>query len=213
VIRLAIIGAGDLGQLIAHHAPNCGPYRVAGFYDDFAKSGSVIKEWEVLGSLSEIESGFKSGAFDQLMVAIGYNHMRFRKETFDRFLPVIPFARLIHQNAYVDSSVKVGAGCFVLPGCTVDAHAVLGDNVLLNTGSVIAHDTTVGSHTFCAPAVAVAGKTTIGNCCIIGLNSTVIDNLTICDFTRIAAGAVVNQSITIAGMYAGVPAVLKKRFE
>lgn len=213
MIRLAIIGAGDLGQLIAHHAPGCGSFKVVGFYDDFAKPGSTVKEWPVLGSLSEVEVAFENGVFDQLMVGIGYNHMHFRRDTYDRFSGQIPLATLIHQNAFVDHSVKIGAGCFVLPGCTVDAHAVLGENVLLNTGSVIAHDTFVGAHSFCAPAVAVAGKTIIGSCCIVGINSTIIDNLSICDFTRIAAGAVVNQSITIPGMYAGVPAVLKKRFE
>ncbi len=209
--RIAIIGSGDLGQLIAHHAPQCGDFVVVGFFDDFAETGNVVNGIPVIGKLEHVERFFKEGKFDELMLGIGYNHMIFRKDTFERFAKSIPFSRLIHQNAYVDHAAKVGQGCFVLPGCTVDAHAVLEDNVLLNTGTVIAHDTTVGSHSFCAPAVAVAGKTHIGQCCIIGLNSTVIDNLVICDFTRVAAGAVVTQSISEAGMYAGVPAVLKKK--
>jgi len=211
--RLAIIGSGDLGQLIAHHAPQCGNYNVIGFFDDFAKLGTLVKEIKVLGKVEEVESLFKAGVFDELMIGIGYNHMHFRKDIFNRFVGKIPFATLIHSNAYIDHSVKVEQGCFVLPGCTVDAHAQLEANVLLNTGTVIAHDTIVGAHSFCAPATALAGKTRIGQCCIIGLNSTIIDNLVICDFTRVAAGAVVTQSIQQAGMYAGVPAVLKKKFD
>jgi sugar O-acyltransferase (sialic acid O-acetyltransferase NeuD family) len=208
--KLGIIGAGDLGQLIAHHAPACGDFEVVGFFDDFANEGSMIKGYPVLGTLNFIESAFKNQLFECLMCGIGYNHMEFRRNIFQKYFGTIPFARLVHSNAYVDHSVYLGEGCFVLPGCTVDAHAHLAENTLLNTGVVFAHDSTLKAHSFCGPGAAIAGKTTIGECCFIGLNSSIIDNLSICDFTTVAAGAVVTKSITQAGLYAGVPATLKK---
>jgi len=208
--KVAIIGAGDLGRLIAHHISQCGDYSAVGFFDDFAEEGSFIMELPVLGPLSRINDQFETGLFDQLMIGIGYNHMAFRRSVFETYASSIPFATLIHNSAYVDPSVKIGQGCFVLPGCTVDANAELGENVLLNTASVVAHDSTIGSHTFLAPAVAVAGKTQIGDCCILGINCTVIDNLRIHPNIRIGAGAVVLSNLEISGMYAGIPAQLKK---
>lgn len=208
--RLAIIGAGDLGQLIAHHVPDCGDYSVVGFYDDWAKHGARISGFPVLGNLRAVVPAFLAGVYDVLMVGIGYNHMAFRKSVFEQHQNLIPFAKLIHKSSFIDHSASVGEGCFILPGCTLDAHVVLETNVLLNTGVVVAHDTIIGSHTFLAPAVAIAGKTQVGESCFLGIHSTVVDNLTICSGTRLAAGSVVTKSITIPGLYAGVPAAFKR---
>lgn len=208
--KVAIIGAGDLGRLIAHHMTECGNYSAVGFFDDYAATGSVIMNLPVLGPLSQINELFEAGIFDQLMVGIGYNHMTFRKSVFETYARSIPFATLIHKSAYVDPSVRMGQGCFILPGCTIDAHAELGENVLLNAAAVVAHDSIIGSHSFLAPSVAVAGKTQIGECCILGINCTVIDNLNIHSFIRIGAGAVVLSNLEVSGMYAGIPAQLKK---
>jgi sugar O-acyltransferase (sialic acid O-acetyltransferase NeuD family) len=210
--RIGIIGSGDLGRLIAHHAPACGNFEVACFFDDYAQEGLAIQEIPVAGGLHAIESAYESGRFDLLMVGIGYNHMAFRKSVFERFCGKIPFASLIHSSCYVDPTVKMGEGCFLLPGCTLDTGVELGNNVLLNTAVTIAHDTKIGHHSFLAPAAALAGKTILGECCIIGINCTIIDNLRIGNFIRIAAGAVVLDSFDQAGMYAGVPAVIKKKF-
>ena len=38
--RLAIIGSGDLGLLIAHHASQSGEFIVVGFYNDFLEKGT-----------------------------------------------------------------------------------------------------------------------------------------------------------------------------
>ena len=37
--KLALIGAGDLGQQIAWHAKQDGHYEVVGFFDDYATVG------------------------------------------------------------------------------------------------------------------------------------------------------------------------------
>jgi sugar O-acyltransferase (sialic acid O-acetyltransferase NeuD family) len=208
--RIGIIGSGDLGRLIAYHAPFCGNFEVACFFDDFAEVGSLVSGIPVEGSLKKIDSAFEQGKFDELMVGIGYNHMGFRKSIFEQFRGRIPFSVLIHHSAFIDASVKIGHGSFILPGCTVDHNAAIGENVLLNTAVTIAHDTQIGNHCFLAPAAALAGKIEIGECCFLGLNCTIIDNLKIGNSIRIAAGAVVLNNFEVSGMYAGVPAQLKK---
>jgi len=210
--KIAIIGAGDLGQLIAHHAPQCSNLSVVGYFDDYANKNSLVRGLPVLGLIKDTESFFALGKFDSLMIGIGYNHMKFRKDTFESFSGKIPFEKLIHPSSFVDPSVVIGEGSFVLPGCTIDVGSKLGNNVLLNTGSTIAHDTTICNHSFLAPAVAVAGKTIINECCILGINCTIIDNLLIGKNIRIGAGSLVLKNIEIPGMYAGVPAVLKKQY-
>ena len=208
--KLAIIGAGDLGQLIAHHAKQCG-YTVVGFYDDFKEKGTVVDDVKLLGKLDEIQYGYQRGYFTCLMIAIGYKHMLFRMELFETLYPKIEFANIIHPSAYVDESCVLGQGIFILPSCSLDRNVQLGNNVLLNIGCTIAQDTNIGNHSFLSPSVSVAGFTKIGNCCTLGIGSTIIDNITIGDFIQTGAGAVVTKNLADAGLYLGVPAVLKQR--
>lgn len=205
--RLAILGSGDLGQLIAHHAATDGHYQVVGYFDDYRPAGSAVEGVPVLGGTEDVEPQHRAGAYDALMIGIGYKHIRVRKAVFERFQAAgVPLGRVIHSSCFVDPSVQLGAGVFVLPGCVLDRNVVLHDNVLLNTACAIAHDSVVRAHTFFSPRVAVAGFTTVGECCNIGINSTLIDNLTITDFVQTGGGTVVTKPLTAPGLYVGSPA-------
>ena len=67
----------------------------------------------------------------------------------------------------------------------VDKDCIIEDNVLLNVGVTIAHDSRVKEHSFLSPRVAIAGFSTIGKRCMVGINSTIIDNVTVCDDVRL----------------------------
>lgn len=204
--KLAIIGSGDLGQLMAYHAVDSA-FEVVGYYDDFQQAGSYIKEKIILGNLNKIEIDYKNAIFDQIIIAIGYKHLAFKEQLFDRITKLgIPLANIIHSSAYIDKSVVVGTGIFILPHCTLDAGVRLGNCVLLNTGVVIAHDSVVDDFSFLAPAVAMAGYILVGKRCFLGINTTVIDNIKITDDTQTGGGCVITKNITEKGLYVGVPA-------
>ena len=207
--RIGIIGAGDLGQLIAYHAINDSGFEVVGFFDDTLTSGTLINNIKVLGNINDITYAYANKMFDGLMIAIGYKHMDFRKSIFDKYNKDIPFASIVHSSCYIDPSCSIGKGVFILPGTTLDKGCVIGNNVLLNTGVVIAHDSTVKEHSFIAPAVKIAGFTTVGAKCFIGINATILNNLSVCDEVLIGAGGLVNKSINIQGTYIGIPVKLK----
>jgi len=209
--KLAIIGSGDLGQQIAWHATSDRKYQVVGFYDDYAVKGLVCKGFPVLGKIEDVESDFEKGEFDELLLAIGYKHFNERMRIFNELKKSVPFGRLIHSAAFVDSSARLGQGVIVYPGCVLDMNSHLQDNVLLNAGVVIAHDSVIGAHSFISPGVKVAGFVSVGNCVSLGIGTAVVDNLSIADYTRTGAGAVVIESITEPGLYVGVPARYKKQ--
>lgn len=202
--KLGIIGSGDLGQLIAHHAG--GTYYVIGYFDDFKEKDSMVFGHKVIGTVNDILTAFKEGVIDELIVGIGYKHFEFRKTIFNSFIGKIPMANVIHPSSYIDPSCKIGSGVFMLPGCVLDRNVVLKDNVLLNTGCVISHDSIVESHCFLSPAVKIAGFVTIGECCNIGINTTIIDNIKIVPYSQTGGGTVVIKNINVAGLYVGNPA-------
>lgn len=204
--RLAIIGSGDLGQLIAHHAKTDGGFEIIGFFDDFATLGARTKHGQILGKLSQIEESYAQNKFDLLSIAVGYKHLAFREQCFERFSCSIPMAKIIHSSCFVDSTAVIEPGCFLLPGCVIDTGVRIGKNSVLNTACCVAHDSSIGDNCFLSPRVAIAGFVEIEAKCFLGINTTVIDNIKIASGTQTGAGAVVIKNIDEAGLYVGVPA-------
>lgn len=208
--RLAIIGSGDLGHQIAHHASNDRHYTPVGFFDDFIAVGTIKNGLPVIGSFDQIFDAFNENKFDVLMIGIGYKHFELREKLFKTYNPTIPFASIIHSSSYIDKSCRIGSGVFILPGCTLDMNVVIADNVLLNTGCVIAHDSKIGRHSFLSPAVKIAGFVNVGEKVSLGIGTVVIDNIKIGDNVRTGGGAVVTRNIDAPGLYVGIPASFRK---
>lgn len=203
--RVAIIGAGALGRQMAQHLRQQGR-RVAGFFDDTLPVGATAAG-TVLGPVAAAIQAYASGAFDELLLGIGYQHMGRRQQVFEQLLAAgLPFGRFVHTSAYVDSSVVLGPGAFISPGCVLDLNVQLAANVLLYTGCIIAHDTQVGAHTLLAPGVRLAGRVQVGVRCFLGIGTTVVDSLELGADVRTGGGTVVTQSLPEPGAYVGVPA-------
>lgn len=203
--RLAIIGAAELGLLVAHHATADAGFELVGFYDDFTTK-LEFNGVPVLGKTERIIEDFKSGVFDELFIAIGYNHMPVRAALFEQLAPQVPFANIIHSSCIIDSSVKLGKGIFLLPGVTLDMGVEVGNNVLMNTACAIAHHTQIGSHCFLAPSVHLAGRITIKDKCFIGIGATVVDCISVGENATIGAASLVLKDVEANSIWFGNPA-------
>lgn len=201
--KLAILGSGDLGQLIAHHAPDSN-FEVVGFFDDFAVK--EVNQIPILGKVKDVETQFNKGLFTHIIIGIGYKHLTFRSDLFKSLKNKIPFANIVHSSCYIDSSVKLGEGIVILPGSVVDKGCIINDNVLLNTACVIAHDSEIGFNCFLAPRVSIAGFVVIGESCFIGINTTVIDGIQVANNVQTGGATLLTKDIIKCGLYVGVPA-------
>ncbi len=208
-MRLAIIGAAELGKLIASHAKNDSGYDIIGYYDDFNTS-ETFNTYPVLGKSDSVLNDYKAGKFDALMVGIGYSHMKARADIFNRFKGSVPFANVIHSSAYVDPTCKLGEGIFILPGVVLDLEVELADNVLLNTATKIAHHSKIGKHSFIAPGVTIAGLVNVGEKCFIGVGAILKDCLIIANSSIIGGGALVLKDTEENSVSVGSPAKIIK---
>jgi sugar O-acyltransferase (sialic acid O-acetyltransferase NeuD family) len=204
--RIAIIGAGLLGQQIAHYIRNNAENVIAGFFDDNLPVGATVKADMVLGSVNDVPHFYERGKFDQLMMGIGYLHFAYRWECFTRFHPEIPFFSFVHPFCFLDNTVSVGDGSFIMPGCVLDNDVVIGRNVFMQSACVISHHSVIGDNCYLGPGVRVAGCVKIGQGCFLGVGSVCIDSIVIGPDIRIGGGAVITDSILETGLYAGVPA-------
>ena len=207
VKRIAILGSGNLGQLIAYYAVTTGQYQLSGFFDDFQPRDARVGLGRVMGSTKrdDVMRCYQAGQFDELIVGVGYRHFAFRKRLFEVLGSDIPFGKVVHSASYVDPSCRIGHGTVVLPGCTLDRNVIVEDNVVLNVGCVVAHDSAIGAHSFLAPGARIAGMVSVGRCCFLGVGTTVVSRTTLCDYTQTGGGAVVAKSTSKPGVYVGVP--------
>lgn len=203
---LGIIGAGVLGQHIAHYAILTGNFSKIVFYDDTLIVGENTNNGVVAGSLNDINIHIANNTINFLLIGIGYNHMKIRESQYVKYNEHIEFPNIIHNSCYIDSNVEIGKGNILLPGCIVDKGTIIGNNNFFNPGVVIAHDNKIGNHNFFAPAVKNSGFVNIANKCFIGTGATIIDNINISDSIKVGAGAVVTKNINKSGLYYGVPA-------
>lgn len=80
----------------------------------------------------------------------------------------------ISKYAYVSSLAVLGKGVVVVPGVAITGNAVLGDYVLINLHSVIAHDACVGNNVVVGPGVMITGHCKIEDNVIFGTNSALL---------------------------------------
>ena len=204
--RLAILGAGDLGRQLAHHARAVPELQPEVFFDDLHR-GKTVDGIEVRGGLDEAAAQYGRGRFDAALVAIGYRHPELRARTCESLLRAgIPLARLVHPSCHVDPTAELGEGAVLYPGCVVDQGVEIGANALLNLGCVIAHHSRVGDHSFLGPGVRLAGGVEVGAGSFLGIATVVIDHVRLGPSTRTGGGAVVVRDHPGHGLLVGVPA-------
>lgn len=203
--RIAIIGSGHLGQQIAYHIHHDSNDKVIAFFDEFQPVNTIIDDIPVIGGNNDVITKYQQNEFDAILIAIGYKHMNAKKELFQKLDRKVPFHTFIHSSCYKDPSATIGPGSVIYPGCVIDQNVSIEENVLMNISCTVAHDSVIGKHSFLSPSVAIAGFVKIREQCIIGINSTIIDHMTIAAQTQIGGGGVVIKNIDIPGLYVGNP--------
>lgn len=210
--RIAIIGAGDLGQQIDHFVTTDNQFEVVGFVDDWQDKRTPVNGKPVLGRIDDLQALYSDGLFDEILIGVGYKHFEFRKALYDRFKDSIPFATFVHSSCYVDPTAEIGKGVVIYPRCIIDRNAHIKDNVFINWGTGVGHDAVLESHSFIAAMVLIAGLSHVGEMCMIGNGTVTIDHIQIADSTTVGGGAVVVKNILEPnGVYVGNPAKFLKQ--
>ncbi|MDG2348945.1 MAG: acetyltransferase [Gammaproteobacteria bacterium] len=105
------------------------------------------------------------------------------------------FMSLVHPSAIMASDVKIQAGAQIMAGVVIQPNTTIGENTIVNTATIIEHDSQVGSNVHLAPGVTLCGTSTIEQGVFIGANSVVVPNVTIGKDALVAAGSVVLENI------------------
>jgi len=105
------------------------------------------------------------------------------------------FGSVIHITAIVAEDVMLAEGVQLMAGVTVQPGSKIGLDTIINTGSLIDHDTIIGDCCHIAPGVTLSGCVSVGNSVHIGTGAQVIQGVSIGNNVIIAAGTTVYSDI------------------
>lgn len=204
--RLAVLGGGGHGRVVADCALECGWLAIDVFDDDPAKT--MAGPFAVVGTGKELL--VRHGDYDGVVVAIGDNCARLVRL---RALEAVGarLTALVHPRAFVSRHARLGLGAVVIAGAVVNVGASLGPAVIINTGATVDHDCDLGPGVHVSPGAHLAGTVQVGAESWIGAGAVVRESVTIGNRVCIGAGAVVVKSIADNLTVVGNPARLINR--
>ena len=115
-------------------------------------------------------------------------------------------ATVVHPDATVSPSARVGEGCVVGPGAVVGAAATLGPHALVARGALVGHHVEVGAGAVLNPGANVGGNSRIGEGAVLGMGATVVNGVEVGAGAVVAAGAVAVRPVDPDTRVQGVPA-------
>jgi sugar O-acyltransferase (sialic acid O-acetyltransferase NeuD family) len=201
--RVAVLGAGGHGKVVADVAL-CAGAEVVAFLDDApAKAGTSIWGIPVVtwdGFLANVS--FRGAA-----IALAFGDNRARQRSIERILAAgLGVATLVHPGAAVARTARLGAGTVVMAGAAVNPDAVVGEGCIVNTGAVVEHDCVIGDFAHLSPNAALGGGVKLGARTHLGLGAVALPLVRIGADVRVGAGAVVHRDIADGLTVVGVPA-------
>ncbi|UJF34578.1 acetyltransferase [Paenibacillus hexagrammi] len=177
------------------------------FLDD-RKCLENIQGIPVIGGLNDYIS-FKN-SFEYAFVGIGNGKLRI--EWLDKLLKAgfkIPV--IIHPFSAISKHCSIGEGTVVMPGVVINSSVKIGRGCILNSGSSVDHDSIIDEGVHVSPGVHISGAVNIGRCSWLCVGSNISNNVTIGRNVIVAAGAAVINNVSDNLLVAGVPAITKKQ--
>ncbi|MFD6443001.1 acetyltransferase [Peribacillus sp. NPDC060186] len=199
--KLLIIGASGHGKVVADIALKMNKWASIAFLDDDASIKSSMGI-EVIGKSAEALTHINS--YD-IFVGIGNNSKREKiQKKLENEGASIP--SLIHPSAVIGEQVELESGTVVMAGVVINCCTKIGKGCIINTGATIDHDNLIEDYVHISPGSHLAGTVKVGQGSWLGIGSVVSNNINITSSCNVGAGTVVVKDITESGIYIGIPA-------
>jgi len=138
--KLIILGAGGFGQSLAELAELLGKWGNIYFANDRWQKQAYTSHYPIISNIQSLKKLDLSGF--EAIVAIGNNQIR--QKWLQLLLDLsIPLTTIIHPEAIIAPSVKIGQGVIIMAGCIIGSCTVIQQGVILNIGSLIDHDVVI----------------------------------------------------------------------
>ena len=164
----------------------------------------MIQESAFFDSLS------KETVRPRVVIAVGFPALRHKLHLL--YKEFCDFPNIVHPKAVLcDTSIQLGRGNIIAPGCILTTSVIMGDFNLVNLSTTIGHDVVLGNYNVLNPLAAISGQVRVGDGNLVGSNAAIRQGVNIGDHNTIGMGAVVLKDVENDLTLVGIPAkVLSK---
>lgn len=210
---LIIIGGSGHGSIIeACINDNRNRFRdfeweLNGFCNDY---DSVVDGYPVLGKLCDIPKLLEEGFYFSWGIhLIGRNYMT--AQLFEKIsIPDERWATIVHHSAFIDKSVVLKPGAFVMYNAYIAPRTTIGKCTMVKANTNIGHDVNIGDISHIAMGGIVVSCASVGYCSDVAVGSVVLANTKIGDYSMLGAQSMTKRNIPEGEIWAGSPARLLK---
>ncbi|MCA0049722.1 NeuD/PglB/VioB family sugar acetyltransferase [Mesorhizobium sp. B283B1A] len=173
--RAVIIGGGGHAACLIDALDGSG-YEILGCTDQALPVGHhVCAGISVIGTQESLERLLAEGTRYAFIGIGGAQSSEARRAMFERAAAmgfILP--PVIHPSAIVSKATRIGDGCHILAGASIGPRCTIGNNVIVNQGSIVCHDSVVQDHAHLTPGAIVAGGVSVGAMSVVGMGATVL---------------------------------------
>ena len=153
--KLLILGAGGFGQSIAEVAELLGKWESINFVDDRWPKQQQIGCYTIISNIQSLKN-LNNHNFEAI-IAVGNSQIRKKWQQLLLDLS-IPMTTIIHPQAVIAPSAKIGQGVSIMAGCVIGANTIIQEGVILNIGTLLDHDVVVEDFAQLSIGVKVASN-------------------------------------------------------
>ncbi len=205
--KIVIVGAGGQAKVVIDLIECAGRHQIVGLLDAEHPVGDRFAGYEVLGREADLARLAQAHALGGWLVAIGDNYTRAQVTArLAGSCPDLPLVCAVHPQASIARDVPLGPGTVVMAGAVANPGATVGRGCVLNSRSVLEHDSRLGDFASLGPGAITGGRCRIGEQAAICIGAVLVHKISIGANTVIGAGSTVLQDIESGWVAYGSPA-------
>ncbi len=207
--EIYLLGVGNYTEVVIELAQDCG-YDVKGLYHyNSDLIHQTVLGIEIIDTTENLLQNDITGM--NFAVTMGDNRLRQTLANKIREKGGITPA-LIHPNAFVSPSAKIGKGCFVHMYSKISTCSEIGNDCIIDFNSLVAHHAMLGNACYMSSISMIGSYCTIGDRVLFGMNSLILPlKLTLGNDCIVGGKANVTKSFPDNCLLLGNPAKIKEK--
>ena len=174
-----------------------------GFCNDYDLE---VDGYPVLGKLADIPRLIEQGYWFIWGIHLIARNFK-TAELYDGLnIPKDRLATVVHRSAFIDDTVVIEPGCFVMCNAYIAPRTHIGESTMIKANTNIGHDVNIGRLCHIAMGSTIVSCVDIGDCADVAVSATALAHTKIGNYGMLSAAALATHDIPDGEIWAGVPA-------